>query len=356
LPVQKALMIAAQLAEGLAYAHERGVVHRDIKPANIMVVDSGEPKIMDFGIAKVPASQLTAAGHVFGTPANMSPEQARGVEVDGRSDLFSLGTVLYQLLTGRRAFTGESLPQILDQVQRSEPPPPSQLVAGIPAALDHVVARMLAKEPAARYQNGQAVAEDAEDVLAGLPPRHRASGVGERSESTLVSPLLDTASGRAPTLDLAAAAPAARTADAPETARRRSLAVAVLVALTLVGVAAGLRQWKQPPAPPPMARLIIDFEHPLRDGAFQLWLDDELVIDADLSGRVTKEILGLKLRKGTVEQILDVKPGSHRVRVRVAWDDNVKEERSRASIEPGATRQLEIRLGRLLKDLSLEWK
>jgi serine/threonine-protein kinase len=348
LPWREALRIAREAALGLQHAHAQGVVHRDIKPANIMLLASGETKIMDFGIAKVPAAHLTAAGHVFGTPANMSPEQAHGETVDARSDLFSLGTVLYQLLTGRRAFAGDDLAQILDQVEHRDPEPPSRVVAGIPEAVDELVARLLAKQKAVRYASARELAEDAEDILAGRPPRHRSG-----SAPTLVSAATDTAAAAsAPTLDLTP--PPARRAPARRAPARGPLLLTALAALALVGVAVLLARWREPLPPP--ARLVIDFQHPLREGDFRLWLDDELVIDADLSGRVTKHILGLKLRGGTVEQILEVAPGSHQVRVRVAWGDNVREETSRARLEPGAVRQLEIRLGRLLKDLSLEWK
>src|SRR5262245_6925619 len=103
LPWREALRLGQRLAEALFAAHSKGIVHRDIKPANVMLLESGEPKIMDFGIAKVEASNLTAAGQMFGTPLYMSPEQALGRPVDARSDLFSLGSMLYEMLTGRRA-------------------------------------------------------------------------------------------------------------------------------------------------------------------------------------------------------------------------------------------------------------
>ena len=131
-PGAEALRLVERVAEGLHHAHEHGIVHRDVKPANIMVLASGEPKIMDFGIAKVEAAQLTAAGQLFGTPLYMSPEQARASPVDGRSDLFSLGAVLYEILTGRRAFGSDSVHGIVLQVVQSDPRPPSAVVPGIP--------------------------------------------------------------------------------------------------------------------------------------------------------------------------------------------------------------------------------
>jgi len=127
LPGREALSLVEKVAEGLHHAHEHGIVHRDVKPANIMVLPSGEPKVMDFGIAKLDASQLTADGQLFGTPLYMSPEQALARPVDARSDLFSLGAVAYETLTGRRAFAGDSVHGIMFQVVQSDPPPPSRV-------------------------------------------------------------------------------------------------------------------------------------------------------------------------------------------------------------------------------------
>src|SRR5207245_10601504 len=142
--------------------------------------------IMDFGIAQVPHAQLTAAGEFFGTPSYMSPEQISARTVDGRSDLFSLGAVLYLMLTGNRAFDGESVPAILTHVASQHPPPPGRIVPGLPADVDYLIGRAMAKEPADRFPDGGIFSEDIEDVVAGRPPRHRGtwkSAVG--GESTL---------------------------------------------------------------------------------------------------------------------------------------------------------------------------
>src|SRR5262249_14475888 len=170
LPWREALRVGQKLAEALFEAHSKGIVHRDIKPANVMVLESGDPKVMDFGIAKVEASAMTAAGQLFGTPLYMSPEQALGHPVDARSDLFSLGSVLYEMLTGRRAFAAESVPRILLAVTTSEPAPPSTIVAGLPVDVDRIVARCLAKRSELRYPDGRALARDLGDVLEGRVP------------------------------------------------------------------------------------------------------------------------------------------------------------------------------------------
>jgi hypothetical protein len=169
-----ALQTTAKVAAALAFAHSHGIIHRDIKPANIMVLSTGEPKVMDFGVAKREGSELTAGGQILGSPAYMSPEQAGGEVLDARSDLFSLGAVLYELLTTRKAFPGRDLATILMALARQDPPPPSAQVPGLPAAVDAVVARALAKDRARRYPSGTALVEDIEDILAGRPPRHAA--------------------------------------------------------------------------------------------------------------------------------------------------------------------------------------
>ncbi len=172
---RQSLRSVARLAEALHYAHGQGVVHRDVKPANVMLLESGQPKLMDFGLAKLHAGfELTVEGQFMGTPLYMSPEQATGAAVDGRSDLFSLGSVLYTLLTGTRAFAAESVPRILNRVTYDEPLPPTRVNRSLPVALDYVLARALAKPPEARYPDGHSLAEDLEDVLAARPPRHRA--------------------------------------------------------------------------------------------------------------------------------------------------------------------------------------
>jgi serine/threonine-protein kinase len=173
---REALRICGRLANALHHAHAQAIVHRDVKPANVMVLPSGQPKIMDFGIARAPASQLTAAGEFFGTPSYMSPEQAMGENLDGRSDIFSLGAVLYLLLTGQRAFDGKSVPAILAKVERVDPDPPSSVAPEVPAAADRIVAHCLSKHPDHRYQNGLELEEDIEDALADRLPRHAGAG------------------------------------------------------------------------------------------------------------------------------------------------------------------------------------
>jgi serine/threonine-protein kinase len=162
LPVSQAVSIAAQVAEGLAYAHEHGVVHRDIKPANIMVLADGPVKITDFGIARMRASndELTQSGMMLGSPKYMSPEQVIGKRADHRSDIFSLGVILYEMLTGAAPFSGENVTALMYQIVNFAPPVPSAVNPAVPELLNFIAAKMLAKPLEERYQTAQELAND----------------------------------------------------------------------------------------------------------------------------------------------------------------------------------------------------
>ena len=162
LPVSQAVSIASQVAEGLAYAHEHGVVHRDIKPANIMVLGDGPVKITDFGIARMRANndELTQSGMMLGSPKYMSPEQVIGKRADHRSDIFSLGVILYEMLTGNAPFSGENVTALMYQIVNFAPPAPSAVNPAVPELLNFIVAKMLAKPLEERYQNAQELAND----------------------------------------------------------------------------------------------------------------------------------------------------------------------------------------------------
>jgi serine/threonine protein kinase len=166
LPVEKAIDIAAQVADGLGYAHERGVVHRDIKPANIMILQGGTAKITDFGIARMRHSEVkTQTGMLLGSPRYMSPEVVVGKRADGRSDIFSLGIILYEMLTGAAPFAGETMSALMFQTVNFVPPPPSATNAAVPQMVDFIVAKMLAKKLDERYQDARELAGDLRECL-----------------------------------------------------------------------------------------------------------------------------------------------------------------------------------------------
>src|SRR5213075_3051882 len=156
IPPRKAIEAASQMAQGLAAAHEKGVVHRDLKPDNIFISREGRVKILDFGIAKLnpksgadgPTFQMAATepGMVMGTVGYMSPEQVRGELVDQRSDIFSFGTILYEMLTGSRAFKRNSAVETLSAILKEDPPELSDVIANVPQSLDRLVRRCLEKD------------------------------------------------------------------------------------------------------------------------------------------------------------------------------------------------------------------
>lgn len=161
LPLDQVLDIVTQVARGLAYAHEHDIVHRDIKPSNIMVVRDGHCKITDFGIARMASSAVrTQTGMVLGSPKYMSPEQVMGKALDQRSDIFSLGVMLYEMLVGKAPFNGENVNAIMYQTLNTVPPPPTTLNSAVPEMINFIVAKALAKGVDDRYANAMEFAND----------------------------------------------------------------------------------------------------------------------------------------------------------------------------------------------------
>ncbi len=161
LPLRTAIVIVAQAADALDYAHAQNVVHRDIKPANLMYESgTGKMKITDFGIARITDANKTKTGMVLGTPSYMSPEQLAGQKVDGRSDLFSLAVMLFQLVTGYLPFQGDSMATLMLKIANDDHPDVTTLRAGVPPCLKPVVDKALNKDRNKRYQRGQAMAQD----------------------------------------------------------------------------------------------------------------------------------------------------------------------------------------------------
>jgi serine/threonine protein kinase len=167
LPLDEVLTIGEQVASALDYAHRHGIIHRDVKPANILLTREWVVKVTDFGIARITGAETTQAGQTFGTPSYMSPEQVQGLTLDGRSDIFSMGTVLYEVLSGERAFPGETLSTIIYRIVHEDPIPLRRLNPTFPAALETCLQKALAKDPAARYALAIDVARDLRRAVEG---------------------------------------------------------------------------------------------------------------------------------------------------------------------------------------------
>ena len=240
LPPDRAVEIARHVCLALEHAHAHGVVHRDIKPANILFGNTGEVKVGDFGIARIEGQDLTLTGACLGTPCYMSPEQIRGRAVDGRSDLFSLGAVLYEALTGERPFPGQDAISVIHGIAHDEPVPLHERNARVHPALSAAVARALAKDREQRYPTARAFA----DAL-GAPAAE------SRADTPAVTPRRSSAAG-------------------PVLTRGRRLAL-IGVCGVVVATAAGLTAWRHlapartaevrvvaplPPRPPPVRRLV----------------------------------------------------------------------------------------------------
>jgi len=242
-PMSEVVRIMTEMLDALDHAHSQGVVHRDMKPANLILLENGRVKVADFGIARVEKSELTQTGTVLGTPSYMSPEQFMGHPVDGRSDLFSCGVILYQMLTGEKPFTGESTTTIMYKVLREEPVPPSELNLSLAPALDAVVKKALAKQPAQRFQTGHEFAQALQAALAGA-----AMAAPQLAPATAPAAAMPAAAAPAPRVQEASVA---AVASAP--ARSRAAGLWAAGAAAVVALAAGgyllLAPGRQPSAP-----------------------------------------------------------------------------------------------------------
>ena len=380
--LSKALKLAEEIAEALDYAHGQGVIHRDIKPANILVTEAGHAKIADFGIAKLNLAHFTIPGKVLGTPAYMAPEQLSGEGCDGRSDLFSLGVILYAMVTGLSAFQGSSATTVCFKVANREPIAASALDMSLPPQLDAVISRAIAKNPDERYQTGAEFAED----LRILQQNYKAG-----STTTSLQAIIATGT-RAPLLRTGTVSPsgARSVADAEQIVRHvllkaplRDLILGAAVVVLLIVVvsqskllivaprigftspantpvaaaAATPGQADQPPPPavsvasaaapsinpakPAVARrahivaashvpkevvvpsstLDIGVQHQFKDATLFLWVDNKLVWTRSLHGGVQKKLVVFSGVHGVESETVQVPAGTHLLRFRVLASD-----------------------------------
>jgi serine/threonine-protein kinase len=313
LPRASTLELVQHIAEALDYAHSQGIVHRDIKPANIMVTAAGQPKIADFGLAKLALAETTMPGQVVGTPAYMSPEQLNGKAVDGRSDLFSLGVIAYWLLTGIKPFDGDTLTEICVQVVTKDPAPPSQVTPGISQDHDYVLSRALAKDPALRYQRGSEFAADLEDLRAGNKPRSRM-----QQGKTQRAPQIDrTVQLPANAAAAVAVSPASQAGTTRDQNRPRKVLIYALAAIILLLAGAGLLAVSLNGSRP--ATLQIVGQYPFHRGEIYIWVDGDLRYHDELhaaAGPHTKPSHNSAVDE-SLALTLPVTAGRHTIRIQV---------------------------------------
>jgi serine/threonine-protein kinase len=394
LPLRRALRLAQQLAEALDYAHAQGVVHRDMKPANILVTKDGHAKITDFGIAKLNVAHITHAGHVVGTPAYMSPEQLEGEEVDGRSDLFSLGVILYTMLTGHRPFQGNSAATVSFKVANRDPLPASAFDSALPPELDYIIARAMAKDRNARYQTGREMALDLHSLLRGQAPRSQGDQAPKHAQAVAV-PASDSTQRMSGSRPLPVPFNPRQLAEqlltlSHTSARRTVLAVAVLLVAGIVSTqarrlhsssastsaasptaasiaaptaapepapVAEAKPMANPASPKPVPRsstLQLQVEHHLAAATLRIWSDGHLIYTHALHGEAKKHLVVFKKVEGSDADIVHLLAGKHHLRVQVEADGYDQFNTIVANLSHVQPQTLQIRCDKEKLDLTLQ--
>ena len=378
LPLAKALKLAEELADALDYAHAQGVVHRDIKPANILITEDGHAKIADFGIAKLNLAHFTLPGRVLGTPAYMAPEQLSGEGCDGRSDLFSLGVILYVMTTGLSPFQGDSATTVCFKVANREPVAASALDLNLPTQLDAVISRAIAKNPQERYQSGSEFAEDLRQLQRNRPGSTTSSlqaviASGTRSVSTGKQPAVTphtamahahglvyhilfkasirdlalaaativllviigaqskllVSSSRVPSNDSGAVPAASSRANSASAAwgvttvpAHAPLAPTIPVARNAVPSKISPRTFR------PVKEIVISsstlelaVQHQFKDATLYVWVDDKLALTRPLHGGAQKKLVVFNGVKGVESETLSLPAGKHTLRFRAKSTD-----------------------------------
>ena len=356
LPLPKALQFACEVADALHYAHSNGVIHGDIKPANILVTKDGHAKIADFGVARLNQAVATHAGKIFGSPAYMAPEQLSGGEPDARSDLFSLGVMLYSMLTGFRPFQGNSAQTVCFKVMNVEPVPVSSFQPDLPPELDRIVLRAIAKDARDRYQSGEELTADirafASNSDAFADATRFFTRVLEQDRAVVrQAPARVTISWRAVWEVAVAGVAIASVLTGVELAkgyREAGSVVAPASSLASVSHAPAIQksapevrptriaQHRRNTAPVQTAKVRVEVLHQFASGKASVWVDQQLVMDQELRGNTQHHgLFRLVVMNQTTS--LQFAPGKHTVQVRVTSPANEYDQVATidANVTPG---------------------
>jgi predicted Ser/Thr protein kinase len=417
LPLSKALKLAEELADALDYAHAQGVVHRDIKPANILITEDGHAKIADFGIAKLNLAHFTIPGKVLGTPAYMAPEQLSGEGSDGRSDLFSLGVILYVMVTGHSPFPGSSATTVCFKVANREPVAASALDMTLPPQIDAVIARAIAKNPGERYQNGSELAQDLRLLQQAYKPGATttslqaltalATNLNLRTSSAQVAarpadavaqaqgvvryilykaPIRDLILGAATLVLLvvigaqsklfvnvpkSAGAAAGEIQGSSKTdSSQTTPAVAAVLPTPTVHVGAPVRKAARPavrakaPAlvrsasPVPSATLDLGVQHQFKDATLFVYIDGKVALTRPLHGAVQKKLIVFNGVRGVESETIEVPAGRHVLRIRALSTDQTTDLSRTVSADfvGGDNKSLEVTFGKHNSTMRLSWQ
>jgi eukaryotic-like serine/threonine-protein kinase len=420
LPLSKALKLSEELADALDYAHAQGVVHRDIKPANILVTEDGHAKIADFGIAKLNLAHFTIPGKVLGTPAYMAPEQLSGEGADGRSDLFSLGVILYVMVTGHSPFPGSSATTVCFKVANREPVAASALDMTLPPQIDAVIARAIAKNPDERYQNGAELAQDLRLLQqaykpgattasmqaiaalttnlnvrpASMDPRPAAAVAQAQGVVQYIlykAPVRDLILGAATLVVLVViAAQSKLLVNVPKSAGvtaageiqsssstkpdppQPAQVAAADVSPPPVHVAAPLRKAvrpavraKVPPptpvrheSPAPSATLDLGVQHQFKDAMLFVYIDGRVALTRPLHGSVQRKLIVFNGVRGVESETIEVPAGRHVLRIRALSTDQTTDLSKTVSADfvGGDNKSLEVTFGKHNSTMRLSWQ
>lgn len=416
LPLARALQLTEEIAEALDYAHAQGVIHRDIKPGNILVTEDGHAKIADFGIAKLNLAHFTLPGKVLGTPAYMAPEQLSGEGVDGRSDLFSLGVILYAMVTGHSPFHGDSATTVCFKVANREPLAASALDLSLPPELDEVIGRAMAKEREQRYQRGAEFAEDVRQLQQIFQPAstttslRTAARTGTRSTGTRTSKTGSTVAAAHQAAAMAQAVKAAKVGIGGLPIRDLILGVITIIILVIAGVESRLfvsspkaivntseaapinpggpslesapsstaTSAAQPVAAPsaaphknhaaashpakqivvPLSTLDLAVQHQFKDATLFVWVDDKLVLTRALHGATQKHLVVFNGLRGVESETLKIPAGKHVLRLRALSADETIDLSKTVSSEfiGGGDKSLQVTIDKHNTVMKLSWQ